>query len=242
MTQIQNPGTDRLDERILRSSPSPATACIILSEWYNRGEYDAVIRGCRDMLSLYPDDLRLRRFACLAYSALDFDDETSAEAGEIMERIRELADIFLLRAMVFQRSDKIREALDALGIYLALRPGDEAGIQLLEELQRTDPDQVSAPCGDTGSIPAVASSTIAELYLNQGLIGEALNTFKLVVASNPEDQKARRRLEELESEAGARIEDPEPAGKLPPENGYRAVLEQWRAGCREIFGKTSSTR
>lgn len=241
MIQVQDQQSDEIGELILNNAPSSGTAYIIMSEWYNRGNYDAVIRAGRDMLNLYPDDLRLRRLACLAYSALDFDEETSAETGEIMDRLGELADVFLLRAKIFQRSDRIREALDALGTYLALRPGDPAGIDLLEKLQPADPDKTHPAGDETDAIPAVASATIAELYLSQGLVGDAVKTYRLVVAANPGDENARRRLDELETRSGTHTEDRKPAGKLPPANGYREVLEQWRSRCREIFDTASPT-
>lgn len=241
--QDQESRTGNLDELILRNGPSPATASIIVSEWCDQGRYDDVVNACRGLLHLYPDDIGLRRLACLAYSALDRNRETLAETRAIMRNMDAFVDIFLLRAKALKRLNRTGEALEALEVYLALRRGDENGLALLEALQADVPGAGrgdSRPTDRTnGDMPPVASATIAELYLSQGLIAEAVRTYRLVVAGDPGDEKSRRRLEELEAEVLSIAGEEAVTAGCSAETAYRAVLEQWRAGCREIFGTTA---
>jgi len=240
MTQDMGTLTDDLGNLILRNAPSPATASIILNEWYRQRRYDEVIKACRDLLKFYPDDIGLRRIACLAYSALDFHQEVLIETEEIMHGIDGFADIFLLRARVLKRLNRREEALDALDVYLSFRRGDEAGIELLREFQGVAPgpgsDETSVEGRAPGETPFMASATIAELYVSQGLVDDAVRTYRLVVTQNPDNEDARRRLEELESQLPPVSGEDGHSGDSSSEAGFKAILEQWRATCRKAFG------
>ncbi|HDR14786.1 MAG TPA: tetratricopeptide repeat protein [Desulfobacteraceae bacterium] len=238
---MQNQGSreNNLDEIILRNSPSPSTALLIVSEWYSQDRYDEVIKACKDMLRLYPDHVQLHRLACLAHSAMDFDRQALEETEEIMRIIENFADIYLLRAKILNRLNQTRKALEALGVYLAYRPGDETGLALLEELGKTSrsegpPDQESSGV-DLDPAAAMASSTIAELYLSQGLVDEAVKTYRHVVALHPDDDNSRRRLKELQAGGKMVQENKDRATQFSAEYLCRTVLEQWREKCRKCF-------
>jgi tetratricopeptide (TPR) repeat protein len=236
---IQNSHNNNLDELIIRNLPSPSTAFLIVSEWYSQGRYDAVINACRDILKIYPDDIRLHRLACLAYSELDFQQEVLNETEKIMRSIEDFADIYLIRARTLKQLNEIGKALKTLRLYLAYRPGDETGLALLKELRATDgsldsPGQEPADI-DLGPETTMASPTIAELYLSQGLIDQAVETYRHVVALNPDDESSRQRLEELEMEASRVQENRRKQVQFSDESVCRTLLEQWREKCRKLL-------
>jgi hypothetical protein len=47
--------------------------------------------------------------------------------------------------------------------------------------------------------PDIATPTLAEVYVNQGQIVEALSIYERIVADNPEDHVSRRRVLELQA-------------------------------------------
>lgn len=237
---IQNSHDNNLDELIIQNLPSPSTAFLILSEWYGQGRYNAVINACRDILKMYPGDIRLHRLACLAYSELGFQQEVLDEIDEITRSIENFADIYLLRANALKRLNEIGKALEALRLYFAFHPGDEEGLALLQELRKTDgpPDSPGQEPADMDLEPetTMASPTIAELYLSQGLIDEAVKTYRHVVALNPEDESSRQRLEELEAEASRIQENRLKQAQFSADSLCKTVLEQWRDKCRKLLG------
>ncbi len=243
MPNRQNPNNN-LNEQILRSTPSASTASLVVSEWLAQGRYNDVVKACLDLLRLYPDDINLRRTVCLAYSALDLDREALKETEEIIPRIDGFMDLYLLRAKILNRLNEKKKALEALGLYLAHRPGDEQGLSVLEELKQS-PQGLEHPGKeheDAELDPAflTASATIAELYLSQGLLDEAVKTYRHVVARNPDDEKSRRRLQELETQAHSTEESERPPAEAASGPDYLTVLERWREKCRTLFGNTLS--
>jgi tetratricopeptide (TPR) repeat protein len=235
---VQN-SHDDLDERIIRDLPSPSTAFLIASEWYRQGRYEAVIHACGDILKIYPDDIRLRRLACLANLELESHEDVLEETETIARSLEGFADIYLLRAKALKRLNETGKALEALRLYLAYRPGDEAGLRLLQELRQIDkspasPDQEPVDM-DLDSETPVASPTIAELYFSQGLLDEAIKTYRQVVDLNPDDQISRQRLEELEGEASRIRQDSHRQAQASAESVYGTVLKQWREKCRRLL-------
>jgi tetratricopeptide (TPR) repeat protein len=230
---------NNLDERILRNHPSQSTAFLIVSEWYGQGRYDDVINACKDLLRIYPDDIRVHHLACLAYSKLDFQQQVLKETEEIMRSIEGFAEIYLLRAKALKRLNEPGKAFEALRLYLAYRPGDEAGLGLLQELKQMGlspaPGEHESADTDVDSDTQMASATIAELYLSQGLIEEAVKTYRAVVALKPDEENFRRRLEELEMEASMLQESRHRQVRISADSVYRAVLEEWRERCRNLL-------
>jgi hypothetical protein len=123
MIQNQASLADTLDEHILNNVPSPGTAAIIVSEWYTQARCGAVIKACRDMLHLYPDDIRLRRLACLAYSALDFDREALEETDKKNQPLTEFSTGAGYKALLEQWRSKCRTLFDT-----TVLPDNQGGI------------------------------------------------------------------------------------------------------------------
>jgi tetratricopeptide (TPR) repeat protein len=82
----------------------------------------------------------------------------------------------------------------------------------------------------------IATPTLAEVYVNQGQIQEAVRIYERVIAKNPEDQASVRRVQELR---GMRLPEPPPLEQPAPEEKQKkektiAILESWLANIRKM--------
>ncbi len=100
-------------------------------------------------------------------------------------------------------------AHDDLAISLAVRDEQEL-VRLLNEIEAEDaappplpaaPEPPPAPAVDEGETFIIATATLAEIYLQQGLAQRAMETYRQVLAHNPANEAARQRLAELEQSA-----------------------------------------
>lgn len=67
--------------------------------------------------------------------------------------------------------------------------------------------------------PEIATSTLAEIYAQQGLYGRALQIYRRLQRRNPEDEAIAERIAELSGAAGRVAEEPEPEIPVPPDAG-----------------------
>jgi len=75
--------------------------------------------------------------------------------------------------------------------------------------------------------PALSSSTLAELYFNQGFLSQAVEVYKELLQREPENQRVRTRLAEIANLERASGTMPAPAGPaVDPRAERRRVLEQ----------------
>ena len=81
----------------------------------------------------------------------------------------------------------------------------------------------------------VATPTLGEVYFNQGLIHEAINVYEKVVVENPDDERSKERLIELQStlKAGPALAGKEVDRTREKKKKLLAVLEAWRDSIRE---------
>jgi tetratricopeptide (TPR) repeat protein len=92
------------------------------------------------------------------------------------------------------------------------------------------------------ALSEIATPTLAEVYVNQGEIQEALSIYEKVVARNPEDQASMTRIEELRTRLTV---EPPPAEEAVPgaKQGKEktiAILESWLANIRKMSENTAS--
>jgi tetratricopeptide (TPR) repeat protein len=89
-------------------------------------------------------------------------------------------------------------------------------------------------------LPEIATPTLAEVYVNQGQIQEALSIYEKVVSQNPEDLASVTRIEKLKTMLTA---EPRPAKKTPSVELKKqktiAVLESWLANIRKMSEDTA---
>jgi tetratricopeptide (TPR) repeat protein len=82
----------------------------------------------------------------------------------------------------------------------------------------------------------LATTELAEIYYNQGLINEAINTYELALLTNPDDKTSMERLAELKSLNGHKPEQQTAADDILRERKKRmiTVLEEWMDRIQEL--------
>jgi tetratricopeptide (TPR) repeat protein len=88
------------------------------------------------------------------------------------------------------------------------------------ELSEPSPPPPSAPPPATSEAPPLSSSTLAELYFNQGFTRQAIDVYREILDREPGNERIRARIAELEAIAGP-VEGPAPA-KAPPGEDRKA--------------------
>jgi len=91
----------------------------------------------------------------------------------------------------------------------------------------------------------IATPTLAEVYVNQGQIQEAITIYEKVVAQNPEDQTSIRRVQELNAlravERPPAVETQEVPRAKQKKQKTLALLECWLANIRKMSEDTISS-
>jgi len=90
---------------------------------------------------------------------------------------------------------------------------------------------------DEDVLSEIATPTLAEVYVNQGQIQEALNIYERVIAQDPDDEASVKRVQELRTMLLAEPPPPEEP-VVPRENRKKqktiALLESWLANIRKM--------
>ncbi len=253
---------DFFDE-ILANAPSSYTLFLILSKLKEDGHIKRVIQGCIRALNFAPNDLRIRKLLAESYAETGLVSQAEAELDKVVSQVHDLLALYKLQAGLYARQNRNEAARDSLRLYLAHYPEDREAAQMLQDLgssEKTAPEEPlpvtealterSAENTDreeqfteNEGLPDISTPTLAEVYFNQGQINEALETYERVVEQNPDDDRSRKRLEELREMVGRDT----PASGETEEERFReknrkiiAVLEGWLANIRAMSESPSS--
>jgi tetratricopeptide (TPR) repeat protein len=197
-------------------------------------------------LAIYPKNIHLRRLLAETYLEINQTSNAEAELTKAVELISDLADVHRLQAELFEKQGRNEEALEALKIYLAYRPQDKGALRLRDDLEPKEESPLRETLSSSEEIVStveedmgeesseIVTSTLAELYFDQGKIKEAINTYKNLIEQNPEDTHFRSRLQELEAIAeNEASDDQEVDAHAGKKQRMIAILESWRATIRE---------
>ncbi|MEW6664960.1 MAG: tetratricopeptide repeat protein [Thermodesulfobacteriota bacterium] len=231
-----------LVHRILSEGDGTGALYSLLSELKQAGDPDAVIRFCKEALRLFPRDIRIRYLlaeACAETGRLSLGE---AEIERATEEIEKLVPAYRLKAEIYLRGKRPDDARKSLEIYLAHRSDDPEAAALQEELKAFSTPPAPAPIPEAAAepepppvppfVPDIATPTLAEVYFGQGQVQEAIATYQRFLAQNPQAERSRQRLAELQalvspppSEATGTQPDP----TLQKRERMIAVLEAWRS-------------
>ncbi len=237
-----------LYDQILNSTPSQETLLLILLKLKEEGEIEKVIRECHKALEVYPNDNHIRRILAECYFETDRVFEAETELKKITDVISDLAQVHKLQALIYRKQGRNEEAIEALKVYSIYHPLDEEARLLHDELKPEEPSPVSEAQGfpeatstafgeelEKGA-PEIVTSRLAELYLDQGKIEKAIDTYKTLVMLNPEDAHFRNRLEEVKAMTKEEVTVHQEASADPVvarKQRMLAILETWRANIRD---------
>jgi tetratricopeptide (TPR) repeat protein len=238
-----------LYDKILNNAPSQETLHLILRKLREEGEIEKVIQECLKALEVYPNDVHIRRLLAECYFETDRVFDAEAELKKITHVISDLAQVHKLQAMIYRKQGRNEEAIEALKVYSVYHPLDEEARLLHDELKPEDaappvsetqgfPEATSTAFGEEleKGAPEIITSRLAELYLDQGKVEKAIDTYKTLVMLNPGDARFRKRLEELKAmtEEEATVHQEAPADPLVArKQRMLAILETWRAIIRD---------
>ncbi len=85
-------------------------------------------------------------------------------------------------------------------------------------------------------LPEIATPTLAEIYFNQGLVQDAINTYEKVILKNPRDRRSYQRLQEIKADAPALVAS---KAKVKNQNKKKkekliSILDDWLGKIRKI--------
>jgi tetratricopeptide (TPR) repeat protein len=239
--------SNELFTRILNSGPSQSTLFLLLTEMKKQGQTDDVIRECVKALNVYPDDYRLRRLLAECYMDAGLIDQSEKEMEKVASHIEHLIPVYKSQAVGYSRQGRFEEAAEALKKYLSHRPDDKEALALQDRIKPEQQRQISEVLEipevpvegdeDTALFAELATPTLAEIYYNQGLIQEAINTYRAILSADPGDEASAKRLKELtavaEEEADIPIPDVDTIRATERKMKMLGILEGWLARIQE---------
>jgi tetratricopeptide (TPR) repeat protein len=179
--------SDLLYKEIIDKIETPSASVLVIRLLIEEGKTEIAVRACLKALEIFPDDMNIRRLLAETYLTQGHLDLAEKELEKLAYQIGQLSSIFKLQAKVFKKEDRVREAIKALELYLAHHRSDKEATQLLSELNSAREEEQ----------PVLPTPTLAEIYYNQGALGEAIETYQQVLRDSPDDAKSKKRLKEL---------------------------------------------
>jgi tetratricopeptide (TPR) repeat protein len=256
---------DSLYDEIVQHGASSETLRILLDALKKKDAPGKVLQECIKAVRLYPGDPFLRKMLAESYAEVGFLSQAEMELDKLTSQMGDLIQAYKLQAEIYEKQNRREEAIRSLRIYLAHRPEDHESLDLFEALHTPHRPLMGAPAPEiveTASVdwvqppadeeprlpeetvlPEIATSTLAEVYVNQGEIAEALGIYQKVLTRNPRDEKARERMEELKAMLPAEPAAPEKTQDLARKKKERAIaiLEAWLTDLRRMYRESVTT-
>jgi tetratricopeptide (TPR) repeat protein len=209
---------DEARESFLRALALDADNILVLKSLgdilFRKGEVEQAVEHYRRVLELDPRNTEIREIV----RELEIElGQNSAEEPESQSPFELLGQPAVTEIPVFGTAvlepGEAREWL--MGDGDGKEPADlEAQLSPEEtELLEDGADEHS----DKGPPRGMATSTLAEIYFQQGLVDKAIETYKKVLRHDPDDQEARTRLEALRAARSAKQKSQPPETESPPE-------------------------
>jgi tetratricopeptide (TPR) repeat protein len=233
-----------LYNEILSAGPSQGTIFLFLSRMKKEGMLETVIEKCSKALELYPDDIRIRRLLAEACFEAGRPSQAESEIQTVIGKINELMTCYRFQADLFISQGKTTEAIEALKLYLIHCPDDQDSYALLEsmlpkeeppiEIEQAVPEELPPGQVEESGLPDIATATLGEVYVNQGMTKEAIETYEKVVEQSPDDSASKERLDELKNMVEqSRIAEDKEKALIMRKKKMVAILESWLEGIRE---------
>jgi len=145
----------------------------------------------------------------------DIEKEHILESPDLSEDIEAIVDS--------QEEDMLESVMIPEDITRALEEDVEEEV-LVAELPEERVDEE-----EKGEFAELATTELAEIYYNQGLISEAINTYELALLTNPDDKTSMERLAELKALNVDKPEQHAASDDIHRERKKRmiTVLEEW---------------
>ena len=144
--------------RILGNGPSQNTVFLVLRKMKEEGRFGEVVSECLKALNFYPNDVRLRTLLAESYLEMGIIGQAERELDRTTSDIKNLISAYKLKAKIYTRQHRHEEASEALKKYLALNPGDEEALDLLEKIRPVEEE----PGPKAPEVPEKAGPSLEE--------------------------------------------------------------------------------
>ncbi len=180
-------------ERRLNSDPGSRAFVELARLYHVEGRLEEAARLCADGVRRHPGYLSARVLLGRIY----FDMGFLEEARETMDYVLERApDNLIARRVIAETylSQGDREAaLERFRALLAFKPDDDEARQRLAAIEAAP-----APAPAPAQQAVLATPTLAEVYVQQGLPHEAIQLYRQILSSDPGNAAVKERLAHLE--------------------------------------------
>ena len=191
-------GSKDILEKILQNEPSRETLFIVLEKLKKEGRWNEMIRTCSRFSEMCPDDIRMKMALAEAYGKVGFLGLAEQELAGAAEIVGNLVPVHKKLAAIYETQHRYEEAISNIRRYLVYFPDDPEALALLEKsLSSIHMAPVGESAGDF--FDDLATSTIAEIYFDQGQLDAAVSVYEKLVVKNPHDEKSLVRLQELKA-------------------------------------------
>jgi tetratricopeptide (TPR) repeat protein len=258
--------SDDLYHQILTNGPSSETLYIVLSKLKTAGQHSRVIQECVKALQTYPNDIQLRQLLAETYLDAGLLAHAEAELEKVISKLDHLVTAHKLQAHILSGQKRAEEAMKSLKIFLAHRPDDLEALNLLRTIEasrrpplktpspvqevseplQTFPDEAAETAAqipepkaegvEQEGLPEIVTPALAEVYVNQGQIMEAIHIYERIASQYPDDAAVGLRIEELKAMTAPKTPREPPKGVKEEEKKGRIIstLEIWLEELRKI--------
>jgi tetratricopeptide (TPR) repeat protein len=232
----------RLEELKTRWEREPRSRAFLpLAEEYRRmGRLTDAERICREGLQRHPHYHSARVLLGRTLLEMDRLEESSTEFRAVLEMEPQNLLAGKLLAGIYRSQGQWSEALNTFRKLQSYFPDDAEIRSQVYRLERGPEEEPTAapapPPSDSPAQDAIATNTLAEIYLRQGLVDRAVAVYENMLRADPDNQAVRRRVAEIQGLGGiptsARPAAP-PSPRLPVQDPRRKViqgLQNWLIG------------
>ncbi len=216
----------RLDDLRARWDKDPSSRAFLplAEECRRQGKLPEAEKSLREGLQRHPN-YHLAR-VLLGRTLLDQDrqDEAAEEFRRVLSSEPQNLLAGKLLAGIYRSQGKWGEALETFRSLQLYYPDNPEVRTQVYQLERGPEGGGRSPAGEPmpgGAAPpgdALATNTLAEIYLRQGLVDRAVAVYENMLHADPDNQAVRRRIAEILGADPHRGREPEPPAqaKAPP--------------------------
>jgi len=203
-----------LYRQIMSKDPSSQAFVYLAEALWERKMYAEAIETCVNGLRLHPHDLRARVILGLSYLRKDELDLAEPELLKAKEMLEINTVTYQALAELYDKKGDNDLAVRYRQLFRAILAPGLAEV----ETEAAEPEIESLPEKIEQEEGEVATVTMAELYVKQGHLPEAIEVYRRILVSTPENTGVLERLAELEKQLG----EAESARTL------LSILESWQ--------------
>lgn len=227
--------------------PSSRTFLPLAEEYRRLGRLAEAEKTCREGLQRHPNYHSARVLLGRTLLEIDRLEEAAAEFRAVLEAEPQNLLAGRLLAGIYRSQGRWAEALDTFRRLQGFYPDNAEVRAQVYQLER-GPETPSGPVtgvaaegAESSGEDALATNTLAEIYLRQGLVDRAVAVYENMLRADPDNRAVRRRINEiLGSDPGVPREPAKvrlhPAALAVPADPRRKTIQElqhWLIGIRK---------